>query len=51
MPGAVYNGNRFKVSKQTYPPMLSKKEEIGVDIPITITDVPRLNIDEGRSEI
>lgn len=50
IPGAAYNGNRFKVSKQPYPPMLVK-EEIGVDIPVTITDVPRLNIGDGKSEI
>ncbi|MCJ8012630.1 hypothetical protein MUG84_12905 [Paenibacillus sp. KQZ6P-2] len=51
MPAAAYNGNRFRVSKQQYPPMLEHEDEIGVDIPTTITDVPRLNLDEGPSKI
>ncbi|MBL4934615.1 hypothetical protein JK636_02460 [Clostridium sp. YIM B02515] len=51
IPAAVYNGNRFKSVEQAYPPMLTKEEDIGVNIPITITDVPRLNIGSGMSRI
>ncbi len=51
IPAAAYNGNRFKSVKQAYPPMLTNKEDIGVNIPITITDVPRLNVDNGMSRI
>lgn len=51
MPAAIFNGNRFKVSEQDYPPMLTKEDEIGVNIPTTITDVPRLNVSEGESKI
>lgn len=51
MPAAIYNGNRFKVSKQDYPPMMTKEDEIGANIPTTITDVPRLNVSEGESKI
>lgn len=51
MPAAAYNGNRFRVSDQQYPPMLTREEEIGVDIQTTITDVPRLNLNEGASKI
>lgn len=51
MPAAAYNGNRFRVSQQEYPPMLKLEDEIGVDIPTTITDVPRLNLKEGPSKI
>lgn len=51
MPAAVYNGNRFEVSKQPYPPILSKENKIGIDIPITITDVPRLDKYNGVSNI
>jgi len=51
MPAAAYNGNRFRVSEQQYPPMLTREDEIGVDIPTTITDVPRLSLDEGPSKI
>lgn len=51
MPAAAYNGNRFRVSEQQYPPMLTREDEIGIDIPTTITDVPRLNLNEGPSKI
>ncbi|WP_152393836.1 glycoside hydrolase family protein [Paenibacillus guangzhouensis] len=51
MPAAAYNGNRFRVSEQQYPPMLEREEEISVDIPTTITDVPRLSLEPGPSII
>ncbi|MBZ9686005.1 hypothetical protein G9F72_006610 [Clostridium estertheticum] len=51
IPAAVYNGNRFKSVEIPYPPMLTKQEDIGVDIPVTITDVPRLNVANGMSRI
>ncbi|MBP1965358.1 hypothetical protein [Paenibacillus aceris] len=51
MPAAAYNGNRYKVSEQEYPPMLTREDEIGSHIPITITDVPRLNHEDGISVI
>jgi hypothetical protein len=47
IPAAAYNGNRFKAVEMPYPPMLTKAEDIGVEIPTTITDVPRLNINGG----
>jgi hypothetical protein len=49
MPAAVYNGNRFRVVKKKYPPMLHEEDGIGVDMPITITDVPHLEKGEGPS--
>jgi len=48
MPAAVYNGNRFEVLKYGYPPLF-KKEDYKVNMPVTITDVPRLNKYEGES--
>lgn len=51
MPGAAYNGNRFESRKLSYPPFLIDEKDIGIDIPNFITDVPRLNIREGRSKI
>lgn len=51
MPAAAYDGNRFRVSEQTYPPMLHLPDEIGPDIPTTITDVPRLSDTDGPSAI
>lgn len=50
MPAAVYNGNRFEVLKYTYPPLF-KKEDYKVDMPITITDIPRLNKYSGESKL
>jgi len=51
LPGAVYNGNRFTVSEQEYPPMLTDANEIGPDVPTIITDVPRLSLDAGPSAL
>lgn len=50
-PACAYNGNRFDVLKKKYPPMFTT-EETTVDMPITITEVPRLNKDgSGKIEI
>ncbi|MEF9878349.1 MAG: hypothetical protein RR975_02865 [Clostridia bacterium] len=43
-PACCYNGNRFEVLKKEYPPLF-EPYEAGVDIPVTITDVPRLEKD------
>lgn len=51
MPAAVYDGNRFESRNFKYPPQLKAPEDLGVDIPTIITDVPRLNIHEGASRI
>lgn len=40
-PACCYNGNRFDVMKKDYPPLFSSSEA-RVDMPVTITDVPRL---------
>lgn len=50
MPAGAYNGNRFDVIKYTYPPLF-KKDKYKVDMPITITDVPRLNKYNGKSRM
>lgn len=45
-PAAVYDGNRFQVKKCTYPPTFDPRTDaLTPDMPITITDVPRLNAD------
>lgn len=51
MPSAVYAGNRFKSRRMDYPPHLKTSDDIGVDVPTIITDVPRLNVCEGPSRI
>ena len=45
-PACAYNGNKFEVLKKDYPPMFST-EEARLDMPVTITDVPRLEKDGG----
>jgi hypothetical protein len=51
MPAAAYDGNRFKSIRMDYPPFLHEHDGIGPDMPITITDVPRLELEEGPSFI
>lgn len=51
LPACCYNGNRFKSLKKEYPPMFLA-EEADIDMPITQTDVIRLNEDgSGRIEV
>lgn len=51
MPACAYNGNRFKKSIKTYPPMYDP-EEAGVNCEPLITDVPALNEDgSGKIEV
>ena len=51
MPGAAYNGNRFESRRIPYSPKLNDARDIGKDKPTIISDVPRLNINEGPSQI
>ena len=51
MPSAVYNGNRFEARCIPYPPILTDPADMSADIPTIITDVPRLNIEDGPSSI
>jgi hypothetical protein len=50
-PACAYDGNKFDVQKREYPPMFFP-EEAGIDMPVTITDVPRLEKDgSGKIEV
>lgn len=51
MPSAAYNGNRFLSRSIPYSPKLHFAQDIGPDVPVIISDVPRLNIDHGPSRI
>ncbi|MRX46925.1 hypothetical protein [Pedobacter puniceum] len=51
MPGAVYNGNKFLARKIPYSPRILLPQDAGLDAPIVISDVPRLNLEEGFSRI
>jgi len=50
-PAAVYKGNRFESRRLRYSPKLLDPRDIGVDKPTYISDVPRLNIQDGFSRI
>ncbi|MHB9130249.1 MAG: hypothetical protein ACYDBB_04045 [Armatimonadota bacterium] len=47
LPGAAYNGNRYPSRPYAYPPMVHELADIGMDAPILVTDVPRLNHEDG----
>ncbi len=51
IPACCYAGNQFNVLKYSYPPLFSL-EDMGVDMPNIITDVPRLEPDgSGKIEV
>ena len=51
MPSATYNGNRFESRRIRYSPKLLDSRDIGPEVPMIISDVPRLNINDGPSRI
>lgn len=51
MPGATYNGNRFESRRIRYSPKLLDSRDIGPEMPMIISDIPRLNINDGPSRI
>ena len=44
LPACVYCGNRFPVLQKKYPPIFTP-DDAQTDLPITITEVPRLHPD------
>ena len=50
-PGSVYNGNRFQSRKIAYSPKLLDPKDIGTNKPMIISDIPRLDINNGLSRI
>lgn len=51
VPGMAYNGNRFECRPLDYPPLVSDSRDMGPDTETVITDVPRLNVNEGPSRM
>jgi len=51
MPAAVYNGNRYPYRRLRYSPKLYEVQDIGIDKPIIVTDIPKLNDTVGISRI
>jgi len=43
MPGTVYNGNRFRTTKMTYPPGFYDSRYHRTDIPVVTNDIHHLN--------
>lgn len=50
MPAAVYQGNDFQVMPMPYPPLWRDAAEFREDMPVTITDLPRLTGNQARIE-
>jgi len=51
IPACCYAGNQFRMLKYTYPPMF-RKDVAAIDMPVSITDVPRLEMDgSGKIEV
>ncbi len=52
-PAALYNGNRYRSLPINYPPYIYDEKQRPLDMPITVTDVPRLNGDgtSGKAEL
>lgn len=50
-PAAVYKGNRFRSLPLPYPPYIYKEEDKPLEMPVTITHVPRLSTEGTPSQI
>ena len=51
LPAASYNGNRYEAQQMNYPPFFTSKKQMGLDMPIQLSDQPRLNFRDGYSRI
>lgn len=50
-PAALYNGNRFQSRRIDYSPRLMHPKDVGLNVPAIISDVPRLDNNNGPSRI
>ena len=50
LPGACYGGNRFESRHVPYPALLNEPADIGANVPLIISDIPRLDV-RGPSRI
>ena len=51
LPAAAYNGNRYESVRMSYPPFFSSRKKMGLNMPIQLSDQPRLNYLSGYSRI
>ncbi len=50
-PAALYDGNRFHVISEKYPPFIYDPADRQAGMPVTITDVPHLNEDFSDAKV
>ncbi|MFF2094295.1 hypothetical protein [Paenibacillus sp. NPDC058174] len=51
LPGSVYGGNRFQARSIPYPPIFKDEGDLRKDLPVTVTNIARLNIGQGESRL
>lgn len=51
VPGSVYNGNRFRIYPDKYPPYIQDEKDKPIDMPVTVTNIPHLNTDLSPAKI
>lgn len=51
IPGAAYNGNRFRVLPVTYPPYIYSKADKPLDMPVTVGNIIRLNDNDNPAKM
>jgi hypothetical protein len=51
LPGTCYAGNRFESRHIAYPPLLTEAADIGPNVPMIVSDIPRLNVHGGPSRL
>jgi len=51
LPSSAYNGNKYAYRRLRYSPKLYEVQDIGVDKPIILTDIPKLSEANGVSRI
>jgi hypothetical protein len=48
VPATLYGGIRFRVLPLSYPPFIHNPQDRPLDMPVTVTDIPRLRPDGAR---
>ncbi|HET6283579.1 MAG TPA: hypothetical protein VFH73_21670, partial [Polyangia bacterium] len=51
LPGTCYRGNRFESRHISYPPLLTEPADIGPNVPTIVSEIPRLNLRAGPSQL
>ena len=50
-PACLYNGNRYRVLAYRYPPYIYDEKLRPLDMPVSITNVPHLNLDKSPAKV